>query len=217
MKSYRQYCGLALALDRVGERWTLLIVRELLIGPRRFSDLAAALPGVATNLLSARLRGLEADGLIERRQLPAPAPAAVYLLTTEGEALREPVLALIRFGGRYMLRRQRGQGFQPPWLLLSLSALCPPPAMAARRRLLLALHTPEGAVRLWLDRRGLHAAEPAAPPPEVTIRGPAPALLGLAAGAIDAALAEVALRFEGQPEPVGLVRAWLTRSALPSR
>lgn len=99
VRSYAQFCPLAVALDVVGDRWTLLIVRELLfLGPRRFTDLAAGLPGIAPNLLSARLKALEAAGLVERAQLPPPAGSTVYRLTPDGEGLREPVLALARWG-----------------------------------------------------------------------------------------------------------------------
>ena len=75
-KSYRQYCGVARALDVVGERWFLLIARNLLLGPRRYSDLLAELPGITTNLLAKRLRELEALELVERQPLPPPLSAA---------------------------------------------------------------------------------------------------------------------------------------------
>ena len=77
-RSYNQYCAIAYALDVVGERWTLLIVRELLTGPKRFTDLVNNLPGIGTNLLSARLKHLEEWEIIERASLPAPAASAVY-------------------------------------------------------------------------------------------------------------------------------------------
>jgi len=97
-RRYDQYCPIAGALDLVGERWTLLIVRELLLGPARFTDLRTGLPGVPPNLLSTRLRELEAEGLVARRELPPPAARTVYELTEDGRAL-EPVLrALVRWG-----------------------------------------------------------------------------------------------------------------------
>jgi DNA-binding HxlR family transcriptional regulator len=99
MKSYAQFCPLAAALDVIGDRWTLLVVREMLfLGPRRFGDLAGGLPGIAPNLLSARLKALEAAGVVERAQLPPPAGSTVYRLTPDGEDLREPILALARWG-----------------------------------------------------------------------------------------------------------------------
>jgi len=97
-RRYAQYCPIAGALDLVGERWTLLIVRELLRGPARFTDLRGGLAGVPPNLLSMRLRELEAEGLVARRELPPPAARTVYELTEDGRAL-EPVLrALVRWG-----------------------------------------------------------------------------------------------------------------------
>src|SRR2546421_5058094 len=86
-RSYEQFCPLARALDVLGERWTLLVVRELLLGPRRFSDLRAHLPGIAPALLTQRLRDLEAAGLVRRAELPPPAARTVYELTERGRGL----------------------------------------------------------------------------------------------------------------------------------
>lgn len=97
-RSYSQYCPVAEALDVVGERWTLLIVRELLSGPARFTDLERALPGIAPNLLSSRLREMEDGGLVARRQLPPPAARTVYELTDEGRSLDTVLRALGRWG-----------------------------------------------------------------------------------------------------------------------
>ena len=91
---------MAYALDIVGERWTLLIVRELLAGPRRFKDLLDGLPGISTNLLSNRLKGLEESGVLRRRTLPPPAASTVYELTPLGEALEEALIAVGRWGAR---------------------------------------------------------------------------------------------------------------------
>jgi DNA-binding HxlR family transcriptional regulator len=97
-KSYEQYCPVARTLDVVGERWTLLIVRDLMMGPKRYTDLRAGLPGIATDILTARLRSLEEAGFVRRRELPRPAPATVYELTREGLELRHAVFALGRVG-----------------------------------------------------------------------------------------------------------------------
>jgi len=101
-RSYDQpTCGLANALDMLGERWTLLIVRELLMGPQRYSDLQQALPGLGTNLLADRLRHLEGIGVIERRQLPPPAASSVYELTELGQNLEEIVVGLAKWGSQF--------------------------------------------------------------------------------------------------------------------
>src|SRR5918995_3325809 len=97
-RRYDQYCALARTLDVVGERWTLLLVRELLLGPRRYKDLLAGLPGIGTNLLAERLRHLEEFGLVRRRSLPPPAGSRVYELTELGRGLESVVMELGRWG-----------------------------------------------------------------------------------------------------------------------
>jgi DNA-binding HxlR family transcriptional regulator len=96
-KNYEQYCPVAHALELVGERWSLLIVRELLKGPKRYTDLADALPRIGTNVLAARLKDLEACEVIFKRRLPPPTPAQVYELTPYGVALRPIVRELARW------------------------------------------------------------------------------------------------------------------------
>jgi DNA-binding HxlR family transcriptional regulator len=125
-RSYRQTCYAALALDRVGERWTLLVVRELLTGPRRFKDLQEALPGMGPNLLSARLQQLESDGLVERTQLPPPAGAAAWALTERGHELEPVLLGLVRFGRSLGLRRRRSHHSRAGWDVLAARALFAP-------------------------------------------------------------------------------------------
>ena len=97
-RAYDQFCGVARALDLLGERWTLLVVRDLLPGPLRFGDLAAKQPGMSTDLLTDRLRRLEDAGLVTRTNLPRPARGTAYALTEEGEAVRPVIDALSRFG-----------------------------------------------------------------------------------------------------------------------
>ena len=101
-RSYGQWCGIARALDIVGERWSLLIVRNLLVGPKRYRDLLDGLPGIGTNLLARRLRDLEGYGVVERAKLPAPASATVYQLTRKGLELEPVVLALGSWGWEYL-------------------------------------------------------------------------------------------------------------------
>ena len=101
-RTYGQYCPIAAGLDVIGDRWTLLILRELSMGDRRFTDLRAQLPGIAPNLLTERLRSLETAGLVDTFDLPAPAARRVYRLTDEGRRI-EPVLrSVARFGSRYL-------------------------------------------------------------------------------------------------------------------
>lgn len=150
-KRYGQWCGLAQALDRVGDRWTLLVIRELLIGARRYSDLRANLPGIASNLLVDRLRDMEHDGLVCRRELPPPSPAAVYELTEAGRALEPAVHALIRWGGRWLPTGPDSDEFRPVWLALALKALLQPAAAKAPTTRL-ALEITDAGV--WIEIAG---------------------------------------------------------------
>ena len=102
MKRYDQYCPIACSLGLVGERWTLLVVRELMHGPKRYTDLVDGLHGIGTNILAIRLKELEAAGLVERRKLPPPAASTVYELTPSGQQLRPVLHELARFGARLM-------------------------------------------------------------------------------------------------------------------
>jgi DNA-binding HxlR family transcriptional regulator len=100
MRTYGQYCPIAAALDVLGDRWNLLILRELSFGPQRFTDLRDALPGVAANLLADRLRDLEQAGIVAKDELPPPAARTVYVLTDEGRDVRPVLMSLARFGAR---------------------------------------------------------------------------------------------------------------------
>jgi DNA-binding HxlR family transcriptional regulator len=101
-RAYGQFCGLVRALEVVGERWALLIVRDLLVGPRRFTDLKQGLAKIPTNILAARLKELEQAGVIRRTALPLPAKGVAYELTELGESLEEPVVSLSRWGARLL-------------------------------------------------------------------------------------------------------------------
>ncbi|WP_396913848.1 winged helix-turn-helix transcriptional regulator [Mycolicibacterium sp.] len=121
-REYGQYCGLARALDVVGDRWNLLIVRELLMRPARYGELREGLSGIATNLLTDRLRDLEAAGVIERR-LSDDSSAITYALTRWGAQLREPINALIRWSTPLMIRGPEGDEFRADGLFVALPAL----------------------------------------------------------------------------------------------
>ena len=166
-KTYGQYCALAKALDHVGDRWTLLVVRELLVGPRRYSEIRSALPGIATNLLADRLRELERDEVIEK------AADNRYTLTEHGKGLEHVVHALVRWGGRWMISRDTDEIFRPQWLVVALAALLP------KRR--------TGRVELRVDGELLHldrgrVALGPVDEPDAVIEAPPTELLGVAAG-----------------------------------
>jgi DNA-binding HxlR family transcriptional regulator len=128
-RRYRQFCPLARALDVLGERWTLLIVRELMIGPRRYTDLRDALPGLATDLLATRLRDLLEAGLVDRRAVPPPTPATVYELTARGRALEPAIRELARWG-RPLLREGADEWLPDSALLLGIETAFHPEAAA---------------------------------------------------------------------------------------
>ncbi|HWG56520.1 MAG TPA: helix-turn-helix domain-containing protein [Gaiellaceae bacterium] len=131
MKRYDQYCPIACSLGLVGERWTLLVVRELMEGPKRYTDLVAGLPGIGTNILAARLRDLQTAGLVERHELPPPAASTVYELTDAGRQLRPVLHELARFGARF-LGPPPAEALEPGWLLGALDLAVSPLAPAAR-------------------------------------------------------------------------------------
>ena len=121
-RSYGDRCGIARALDVVGERWALLVVRELVLGPKRFSDLQRGLPGIGPDMLAQRLRDLEAADLVERATMPAPAGSKVYALTDRGRELEPVLLALGRFGSTQPIT-SREQTFGPDAAMVALPTL----------------------------------------------------------------------------------------------
>jgi DNA-binding HxlR family transcriptional regulator len=133
VKSYHQYCPIACALDLVGERWSLLIVRELLQnGPLRYSDLHAELEGCGTNILAARLKDLERGGVLRRRRLPPPAASTVYELTEYGRGLAPVLHHLAHWGAQVMGPPTDDRELEPGWLLHALQIGVAPAVSDAR-------------------------------------------------------------------------------------
>lgn len=133
-REYGQYCGLAHALDVVGGRWSLLIVRDLVTGPKRFKDLEIGLSGIPTNVLSARLRELEDFGVIRRQALPRPGRGVAYELTDYGRELEEPLIKLGLWGARTMGPIAKGQPVSIDGLTLALRGTFRPDAAAGLTR-----------------------------------------------------------------------------------
>ena len=132
-KPYNQYCPTARALDVLGGRWTLLVVRELLSGPKRYKDLRDGLPGIGTNLLAQRLHELEDAGVVQRSVLPPPAGSTVYELTARGRELEPAILAIARWGFPLLGRPQPGEVFRPHWAILALRVTFRPDAAKGLR------------------------------------------------------------------------------------
>ena len=133
-REYGQYCGLAHALDVVGGRWSLLIVRDLLTGPKRFKDLEAGLTGIPTNVLSARLKELEEFGVVGRQLLPRPAKGVAYELTEYGRELEEPLVKLGLWGAKTMGPAVEGQPVSLDGLTLALRGTFRPDVAAGLKR-----------------------------------------------------------------------------------
>ncbi|MFA5712401.1 winged helix-turn-helix transcriptional regulator [Mycolicibacterium sp.] len=181
-RDYGQYCGLARALDVVGDRWNLLIVRQLLVGPARYQELRDGLAGIATNLLTNRLRDLEAAGVVERRLVDGGAIA--YALTPWGAELREPIEGLIRWSTPLMVRGAEGDEFRSEWLLLALPALFTGRAPKDRSvTVKLAVTGADGgAVQVRATPAGIDVRIPDGDEFDAVLRAEAPIVLGLCAG-----------------------------------
>jgi len=215
-KSYQQYCGIAASLDRIGDRWTLLILRELLLGDQRFTDLRGALPGLAPNLLAERLRNLEDDGLVEKRELPAPAARTVYAPTAEGLRVAPILRALAGFGLPFL--DDPVEGAVKPRMAVrgALEALFDPVAAAGRD---LLLRFDLSGEQLWLQV-GAGRLVPAdhTGEPDLTFEGSAAALVDFCRGSEDLDSLSPRLRVAGTreakrvfdemfPAPAGSARA----------
>ena len=178
MRSYGQYCGLARALDVVGERWSLLVVRELLDGPRGYNELLGGLPGIATNLLIERLRSLEAGGVVHRLD------DGRYALTPWGQDLHEAIYALGRWAGPLMARPRGQDHFRPNWIrhmvVARFEGIDP-----LRKDMTVELRSGDQPPITLISAGGeVHLATGRAAKPDVVLAGPDEAVVGLLLGRI---------------------------------
>ena len=213
-RSYNQYCPLAYALDLVGERWTLLIVRELLAGPHRFKDLLAGLPGVSTNLLTERLKILEQQGLLRRRTLPPPAGSTVYELTPLGHALEGVVLELGRWGAALLPPSLEGNAL--PSLgscALGIKAFFRPD-QAGEIHETYEWRLGDAVLQVRINAGALQVQQGEALKADAVFHTDMPTYLGLFSGQLapEAALAGGRIRIEGDP---GALRRFLQACGLP--
>jgi DNA-binding HxlR family transcriptional regulator/putative sterol carrier protein len=199
-RSYDQHCTVARALDVVGERWTLLLVRELLTGPKRFKDLLEGLPGIGTNLLAARLKALEGHGLLRRGTLPPPAGTSVYELTEPGRSLEPVVVALSRWGSRFVEEPRDGDECRPAWVVMALRSLFEPGANDGLRETY-EFHIDGEAFHLRVDDGAVEARQGSAEAPDVTVYGETHTFLALASGRLEAdkALESGEIQLHGNP------------------
>jgi DNA-binding HxlR family transcriptional regulator len=213
VRSYRQYCSVAKALDVIGDRWTLLIVRELLAqGPSRYTDLCRGLPGIATNLLAERLRELEQAGIVARQDAPPPIATVLFTLTPRGEQLRPVIDELGRWGTPLMAETTPEEQYRSHWLqlpvdlYLTASPEQPPTTIEVRA----------GDRPMLIEaREGAIATRPGTSEhPDATLSGPPQLVLGVLAGALDPDEAiEQGLAFDGNRQ--ALVRLQQERSGWP--
>lgn len=173
MRSYGQYCAMARALDVIGDRWTLLIVRELLPGPKRYSELRAGLPGVATNLLADRLREMDGGGLVERVD-------DRYSLTDRGRALDDVLQALFRWGMPLMTTGQGDDEFRPEWLVGAVGRMYS--KAAADEPVTVEARAGGATVSIHVGRDGTTVVDRPAIDPDATIDGPPDHVLGVLSG-----------------------------------
>jgi DNA-binding HxlR family transcriptional regulator len=202
VKSYQQYCSVARALDAVGDRWVLLIVRELLaFGPSRYSDLKRGLPGIASNLLAERLRTMEADGLIERHEAPAPIGTGVYQLTPRGRELEDVLRALTRWGLPSMPSGpSEDDAVQPQWSAL-LAGLTLPGQMPADTQVVLGIETGSESVRVVLRHDGFAIERELGSDADVTLSGSARLVGGVLSGLLSPTEAKrLGLTITGRPD-----------------
>ena len=166
-RSYGDSCGIARGLDVAGERWALLVVRELLLGPKRFTDLRAGLSNVSPDVLAQRLRELEQSGIVRRRKLPPPAAARVYELTERGAELEPVLLALGRWGSAVPLSEQPSP-LSPDALAVALKTMFDP-AAAAGRSGVYEIRFGEHAFTVRLNGGELDVARNGTPTPDTTL------------------------------------------------
>lgn len=202
-RSYGQYCPFAKALDVVGDRWTLLVIRELLGGPRRYTDLLNALEGIGTNLLADRLKRLEAHGVLRRRDLPPPTPATVYELTDVGEELRELVYGFARWGTRFMGSPDETEVARSHWLALGMLAVADHEAAAGVHDIY-EFRVDDEVFHVVVDDGDVEIGDGPAEQPDAVFEGDPKRFLGIAAGyppsADDVAAGRV--RIKGDPDAV---------------
>jgi DNA-binding HxlR family transcriptional regulator len=218
VRTYDQYCSAAKALDVVGDRWTLLIVRELLIRqPCRYTDLRYGLPGIATNLLADRLRELEAEGILTREAAPPPVATTLFRLTPRGEELKPVLEALGRWGRPLLEKASADAVFRSHWLTLPIEAFLtdhtperPPVTIEVRTGdQPVQIQTVDGQV---LVRPGNTAH------PDATMTGTPPVIIGLLAGDLDLATARArGLTFEGDPAALRRVQPSAVTANPPTR
>ncbi len=200
-RTYNQFCALAFALDIIGERWTLLIIRELLTGPRRFKDLLDGLPGVSTNLLTERLKSLEEQGILCRRVLPPPAGSTVYELTPVGRGVETAVIELGRWGSQFLPPSMEGLSMPSVGTTsLAIKAFFNP-QQAQDIDATYELHLDDEILQIQIRNGTLHIQQGPAFEPDAVFYTSVQPYLGMFSGQLppEQAIAAGLIRIEGDP------------------
>lgn len=199
-RTYGQYCGFARAVEVVGERWAFLIIRDLLVGPKRFTDLQRGLPGIPTNILTARLKELEEAGIVHRHLLPRPEKGIAYELTLYGKELERTVYELGRWGAKSLAEPRDGETVTPDSLVMALRTTFQPQA-ARKSRLKYELRFGDIVLHARIHNGTLEAGQGSIENPDLIVET-GPALKSLMAGELTpaAALASGAARITGDPQ-----------------
>ena len=206
MRSYGQYCALAKALDVVGDRWTLLIVRELAVnGPSRYTDLRRGLPGIATNMLADRLREMEDNGIVHREEAPPPVATTLFELTERGHELMPVLMALGRWGVPLMGERGDDE-WRGYWLKYPLEELFAD-AAPDQPPVILELRTGDGAVTVKTADGAVRVDPGSAPAPDAVVSGDPEDVIELLKGTIDVRAARRrGVEIEGDARAIARVR-----------
>jgi len=167
-RTYGSYCGIAYALELVGERWALLVIRDLILGPKRFTDLRRGLPRIPSNVLSARVKELESAGIIRRRLVPRPQSGVVYELTEFGQELEDVILRLGRWGARTLGEPRPEDTVNADSVMLALRATFRPEA-ARGLRASYELRLGEIVFHARVDKGALEVAEGPLPDADLTL------------------------------------------------
>ena len=217
MRSYDEYCAIAKSLDVIGDRWTLLIVRELILrGPSRYTDLRNGLPGIASNLLADRLRELEHAGVVTREDAPPPIATTLFHLTPRGEQLRPVLEDLTHWGLPLMSEQKPRDAVQSHWLAWALE-------------LMLVDRQPDASPMTIEFRRGdqlsvvegrngdVHTGRGPADDPDATLSGPPRPTLGVLLGLLELTDAKAAgIKFQGDPAILDRLGSQLAPAASPA-
>jgi DNA-binding HxlR family transcriptional regulator len=207
MRSYGEYCSLAKALDVVGDRWTLLIVRELMIqGPCRYTDLRNGLPGIATNLLADRLRELEQAGIISREEAPPPIATTLFSLTGRGDELRRAVEELTRWGLPLMSEQRPDDAVRSHWLIAAIDLMLTD-RTPERPPVTIELRTGDQPIVVQTAEGVVHARVGSVADPDLTLAGEPRPVLGTLLGMIPLGAAlDQGVGYDGDPEILDRIR-----------